>query len=249
MFLSSKKISTIVTLTQTILIVLNLKLYLIFSIVKIALDLYLDPTKQHVANITSLFRLCCCGFFFVESFLHIAIFINILFDILDGFLARRFKLTTQYGHYLDAYCDTVFHNIAFIVFGYIIFPNLFFIGYSYPLILILVQFLDKKNVFQSSKHSIYSKYFAQLFNLLFILLCVKASLPIIAIIMIFFIYNFISSPKNETIYTIIQLFAFISCIFLTPNIRYLFLLFCGFSNLLLNLYYIRVLTQSKCSQS
>ena len=85
MLLSSKKISTIVTLSQTILILINLKLYLIFSIIKIGLDLYLDPTKQHVANFISLFRLCCCGFFFNESYLQIAIFINILFDILDGF--------------------------------------------------------------------------------------------------------------------------------------------------------------------
>jgi len=66
--------------------------------------------------------------------------IIVFLDIVDGYVARKFKITSDYGAYLDGYSDTLFHILLLYKIG-IIYNLSSFLTNIYQISLIVAQLL------------------------------------------------------------------------------------------------------------
>ena len=92
---------------------------------------------QHIPNLLSLSRIFIAFFLLLSVYVFKELFfgwlfwltfIGVLTDFLDGFIARRFHLTSSLGLFLDTLADKIFVVTVLMIFLYLRWVPLWFIG-------------------------------------------------------------------------------------------------------------------------
>ena len=99
----------------------------------------------NIPNILSLYRLFSFPFVLLiaikgyQNLFVILLTINLITDILDGFIARVFKMETKIGARLDSYADFGTYILAIV--GIIIFKSIYFEPHIFSIIIYFLSFL------------------------------------------------------------------------------------------------------------
>ena len=72
---------------------------------------YFNFTPNMITGINIIFSILCLYYLYIENFKLGALFLILtyLFDALDGFYARKYKMETYFGDLLDHYTDYIFY--------------------------------------------------------------------------------------------------------------------------------------------
>ncbi len=119
----------------------------------------------------------------ITSFIILCLFAT---DAIDGFLARKLKLSTMFGSAADALCDKLLNFVAFVLLG--LTYNILFIPFGLELLIMLINYLIYRNGgnVQTSK----TGRFKTIISDIFVVLCfIIMSLPTLKINIPFIINN------------------------------------------------------------
>jgi phosphatidylglycerophosphate synthase len=162
--LKHKCVSFFFTLIQLILYIFNIYIYSSITIIKPIIEMINDLNKRNIANYITLARLIITPLILFNNFYLLSFLIHILLDTADGYVARKFQITSDYGAYLDGYSDTLFHILLLYKIG-IIYNLSPFLTHLYQISLIVEQLLLHSNYKINKIESARFKIGAQFLNI------------------------------------------------------------------------------------